>query len=173
MRKTDDPCPFPLRAALALAGLAAAVALGVAFAAEWWGGLVPCALCLLERWPYRVAIALAVVGLLLPRPLARAALALILLVVLAEIASAAVHVGVEFHWWPSPLPQCAAPPVIMGGSIAERLRNMPERPTKSCEEGVYPIPGVPISFAQANFLYALAFSAGVATLLSATGRRRA
>ena len=31
---------------LALMALLAGAALGIAFASEWWGGLVPCALCL-------------------------------------------------------------------------------------------------------------------------------
>lgn len=160
---------FP-RAGLAGAGLAAAAALAVAFAAEWWGGLVPCPLCLVERWPYRIAIALAALGLFLPRRLARAALALVLLVGLVEVAAAGLHVGVEFGAWPSPLPECAAPR-LGAGSIAERLRNMPARPSKPCDEGVYPVAALPVSFAELNLLYALAFSAGVAASLVASGRR--
>jgi disulfide bond formation protein DsbB len=154
----------PVRIALAAAAIAAALALGVAFAAEWWDGLVPCAMCLVERWPYRVAIALALVGLVLPRQAARAALVLVLLTGLASVAAAGTHVGVEFGWWPSPLPECAAPHFEQG-SIAERLRSMPARPSKSCEDPVYPVEAVPISFAQLNLLYAIAFSAGVASFL--------
>jgi disulfide bond formation protein DsbB len=161
---------WSVRAALAAAGLAAALALGVAFAAEWWDGLVPCALCLLERWPYRVAIGIAVVGLVLPRPLARAALVLILLTGLAGVGLAGLHVGVEFGWWPSPLPECAAPRLGNGG-IAERLRNMPARPAKPCDQPVYPLAQLPLSFAQAGFIYALAFSAGAAILSLKTTRR--
>jgi disulfide bond formation protein DsbB len=151
------------------AGIAAAVALGVAFAAEWWGGLVPCPLCLVERWPYRIAIAVAAVGLLVPRASARAALALLLLIALAEVAAAGVHVGVELHAWPSPLPECAAPRFV-GGSIAERLRHMPARPSKPCDEGVYPFAALPLSFAQLNLLYAVAFTGGVAMSLAASRR---
>ena len=159
-----------LRPGLLFAGLAAALALGVAFAAEWWGGLVPCPLCLVERWPYRFAIVVAAAGLLLPRRAARAALALVLLIGLVEVAAAGLHVGVEWHAWPSPLPECAAPR-YSGGSIAERLRHMPARPSKSCEEGVFPVPGLPLSFADLNLLYALAFSGVVAASLAAGPRR--
>ena len=164
--------PSSPRVALFCAGLAAALALAVAFAAEWWGGLVPCALCLVERWPYRIAIVAAAVGVLLPRRAARAALLLVLLIGLAEVAAAGLHVGVERGAWPSPLPQCAAPH-FSGGSIAERLRAMPARPSMSCEEGVYPVPGLPLSFAALNLIYALAFSAAVATSLASTRRRTA
>ncbi len=165
------PKPAP-RAALAAAGLAAAAALAVAFAAEWWGGLVPCPLCLIERWPYRAAIVLAALGLVLPRRAARTMLALVLAVGLLEVAAAGLHVGVEWHAWPSPLPQCQAPRYT-GGSIAERLRQMPARPSKSCEDGVYLLAPLPLSFAAMNLLYALAFSAGVATLLGASRRSTA
>ena len=50
---------------LAVALLAGA-ALGIALASEQWGGLVPCALCLWERWPYRVLIGLGVLAAVLP-----------------------------------------------------------------------------------------------------------
>jgi disulfide bond formation protein DsbB len=160
------------RLAAALAALAAAVALGTAFASEWWGGLVPCALCLVERWPWRVAIAFGVLGMLLPPRLSRAALVGVLLAGLAAIGASGTHVGVEFGWWPSPLPECAAPKFSQG-SIAERLRSMPSLPSKSCEDPDYPIAAIPLSFAQAGFFYALAFSAGTAILLAYSRRRDA
>src|SRR5438445_5206957 len=61
-----------------LAGLtvAAAAILFAAFASEWWGGLVPCALCLVERWPYRVAIGVGVIGMVVPERFLRLAFAL-------------------------------------------------------------------------------------------------
>ena len=52
-----------------LAALGAAAALGVAYASEVWGGLVPCALCLVERWPYRVSIVLGLLAFLCPAAL--------------------------------------------------------------------------------------------------------
>src|SRR5271166_1062866 len=106
-----------LRVVLALSALFAAVALGAAFTAEWYEGLVPCALCLVERWPYRIAIVLGLVGLVLPRAPARVVLALLALTIVAGAAAAAVHVGVEAKLWPSPMPECMAP-TFSGGSIA-------------------------------------------------------
>jgi disulfide bond formation protein DsbB len=144
--------------------LAAAAALGVAVGSERWGGLVPCALCLLERWPYRIVIALGVVALIVPTPIARALLLLIAIALACNAAIAAVHVGVEFAWWPSPLPECAAPH-FAGGSIAERLASMPARPAKPCDDPTYLVPGLPLSMAAMNLLYAMAFSASVVTSL--------
>jgi disulfide bond formation protein DsbB len=153
-----------LRVALALSALAAGAALGTAFASEWWGGLVPCALCLVERWPYRIAIGLGVVGLLLPRPLARIALMLLALTTLAAAAAAAVHVGVERQWWPSPLPECVAP-TFSGGTIAQRLASMPAKPSMSCEDPSYLIPFVPVSMAEMNLLYALVMTGAIVMFL--------
>jgi disulfide bond formation protein DsbB len=142
------------------AAVAAAAALGIALASEHWGGLVPCALCLLERWPYRIAIVLGLAAAVLPPAAARAALILLALTVLAGAVVAAVHVGVEFHWWPSPLPECAAP-TFSGGSIAERLAHMPATPAKPCDDPTYLIPGVKLSMAQMNLLFAIALTAAV------------
>ena len=50
---------------------------------------------------------------------------------------------------------------------------MPDRPTKSCEDPDYPIAAIPITFAQANLLYALAVSLSLAILLSRHARRPA
>ena len=149
--------------------LVASGALGAAFASEWWGGLVPCALCLWERWPYRILIALAVLALLLPARPARALLGLGAVVALAGVALGAVHVGVEQGWWPSPLPECAAP-AMGGGSVAERLARMPATPAKPCDEPTFLVPGLPVSMAAMNLLLALALAAGLA--ISSGWRRR-
>ena len=153
-----------LRVALLAAALAAAGALAVAFGAEWYGGLVPCALCLVERWPYRIAIVAALAGSVLPRPLARLCGWIVVAAVLAGVAIAVVHVGVEQKAWPSPLPECAAPS-FHGGTAAERLAAMPARPSKPCDDPTFLIPGVPVSFALMNVVFALVFSATLATFL--------
>jgi disulfide bond formation protein DsbB len=150
--------------------LAAAAALGVAYAAETWGGLVPCALCLLERWPYWSVAALGLFAATAPRGWVRPLLVVAIVCLLGEAALAAVHVGVELQWWPSPLPECAAPH-ISGGSIAERLAVMPARPSKPCDEPTFLIPGVPFSIAAMNMLFALVIAAAVA-ILAGQGRSR-
>ena len=99
----------------------------------------PCALCLVERWPYRIVIVLGLLAAVAPQPLVRLLLVLAVLCLLADAAIAFVHVGVEFRWWPSPLPECAAPH-FSGGSIAERLASMPARPAKPCDEPTFLIP---------------------------------
>ncbi len=158
-----------LKVALALSALASGAALLLAFGSEWWGGLVPCALCLIERWPYRVALVLSLLGLVLPRSLARLAAMLVVLAALAGAAAGALHVGVENGLWPSPLPQCQAPR-YMGGSIAERLAHMPAHPSKACEDPTYLLPAVPLSMAAMNLIFALVFAVCLAMFLWRTRR---
>jgi disulfide bond formation protein DsbB len=161
----------PPRVLAVFAALGAAAALGVAYASEIWLELVPCALCLLERWPYRIVIVLGLLAAIAPRGLARTLLAAAIACLLADAAIAAVHAGVEFQWWPSPLPECAAPH-LSGGSIAERLASMPARPAKPCDDPSYLIPGLPLSMAVMNLLFALGFSALLASSLSRGRGRR-
>jgi disulfide bond formation protein DsbB len=154
-----------------MTALGGAVALGIAYVSEIWGGLVPCALCLLERWPYRIVIVLGLLAALARRGIARLLLTAAVLCLLADAGIAAVHVGVEFHWWPSPLPECAAPR-LASGSIAERLSSMPARPAKPCDDPTFLIPQLPVSMAAMNLLYALAFATIVAMSLREGGRKR-
>jgi disulfide bond formation protein DsbB len=154
-----------------LAALGAAAALGIAYASEVWGELVPCALCLLERWPYRIVIALGVLAAITPRGLSRGLLMLAILTLLAGAVIAAVHVGVEFKWWPSPLPECAAPH-ISGASIADRLASMPSRPSKPCDDPTFLIPFIPVSMAAMNLLFSLGFAGVLASGLASAGNRR-
>jgi disulfide bond formation protein DsbB len=146
------------------------VALGIALSAEYLLGLVPCALCLLERWPYRIAICIGLLALVLPRQFRRPACWLLVVTFLADAAIACVHVGVEHHWWASPLPECTAPN-LSGLSPAERFARMPLRPSKSCADVDYLIPAIPVSMTQGNLIYALASAALIAMLLSRTPRR--
>jgi len=145
---------------LAVAALAT-LALGMAWYAESVLGLVPCALCLLERWPYRAAIAFGMLAAALPRIPASIARALLILTLLAGAGLGLTHVGVEQGWWPDPLPECMAP-AFHGGSIAERLATMPTRPAKPCDEPTYLVPGLPISMAAMDMLLNLALAATIA-----------
>ena len=158
------------RSVAAICAVAALAALLTALGSETYGGLVPCALCLWERWPYRIAIGLGVVAFVLPPGPRLALLWLLLLTILAAAALAFVHVGVEQGYWPSPLPECAAPH-FAGGTIAERLASMPARPSKPCDDPTYLVPFLPISMAAMNLIFALAFAGLLAIYLLGGARR--
>ena len=85
--------------AIFLAAGGSAALLAGAFVFQYLGGLAPCHLCLLQRWPHAAAALIGVVALLLPGrliPLAGA---------LAAGTTAALglyHTGVERQWWKGP-----------------------------------------------------------------------
>ena len=147
-----------------LTTLGGALALAVALGSQYWGGLVPCALCLLERWPYRVVVGLGLIALFVPYRATRILLWLAVLTLLAGVALAGIHVGVEQGLWPSPLPECAAPH-LSGATISQMLATMPARPSKPCDAPTYLIPGLPLSMAATNLIYTLAFATVLAAAL--------
>src|SRR5690606_37216698 len=89
------------RTAAALIVAIGVFALAAAFAFQHLGGLAPCILCIWQRYPYAIAIGLGALAFALAgRPgVARALIALAGLVLLADAAIAAFHVGVEQGWW--------------------------------------------------------------------------
>jgi disulfide bond formation protein DsbB len=154
----------PARQAGLAGAVLCAVAMGGAMFAEYGLHLIPCALCLLERWPFRIGIVVGLAAFVMPARFAVWLVWALVALCLADAAIAFVHVGVEQHWWKSPLPECTAPD-FRGLSIAERLKRMSNTPAKSCADADYPIPFLPISIAQGVFLYASAAAAGLVVLL--------
>jgi disulfide bond formation protein DsbB len=93
----------PLRGFTAFVLAASAVVLGAALLSEHWGGLAPCELCLLQRWPWGVAIVISFVATMVGSRAAVSWVALLLAVVFAVgSALAFFHVGVERHWFAGP-----------------------------------------------------------------------
>lgn len=134
-------------------GLVSAAALLAAVFVEHVMRIAPCELCLVERWPWRVALAASLAALALPK--ARRVLWVIALLDLAVSAGLGVlHTGVEFGAWPSPFPSCHAP-ALSGGSIAEQLASLPTRAAKPCDARTFLVPGLPVSMAEANLILSL------------------
>ena len=123
---------------------------------ERWPGLPPCALCLWQRWPYWVAAGLALAALVLPR---RVMLGAAGLAVLVSGGIAVLHLGVEWGWWPSPLPGCLAPSAGGAASVNDLMASLAARPAKPCDEPAFLIPGLPLSMAGMNLIYAAGLGA--------------
>ncbi len=83
----------------ALAALGSVALLGGALLFQYVGGLAPCPMCIWQRWPHGIAIALGAVALATRwRPVA-------LLGAAAMIVGAGIgvfHTGVERAWWEGP-----------------------------------------------------------------------
>jgi disulfide bond formation protein DsbB len=76
--------------------------------------------------------------------------------VLASGAVAAFHLGVEAGWWPSPLAGCHAANRLPGSAgVEDLMRSLPAAPAKPCDAPTYLLPGLPLSMAGMNLLYAL------------------
>ncbi len=132
-----------------LTAIAALLALGVAYYAQYVLLLTPCELCLWERWPYRIVVVLGIIALLAPS-VARAVLGLAALVLLGGIGISGLHVGVESGWWKSPLPECNG--VLTLGAP------LPMLPAVPCDRPVFLIPHLPVSMATMDFCGALVFA---------------
>lgn len=98
------------RAFAAFVLVASAIVLGTALLSEYWGGLAPCELCLLQRWPWGTAIVISLVVLMVGEHARLDWVALLLAVVFAvSVVFAFYHVGVEQHWFAGPTACTAGP----------------------------------------------------------------
>ncbi len=104
---------------------------------QYLGGLAPCHLCLLQRWPHAIALALGVLLLAWPR---RILAALAAVVVLVGAGIAAYHVGIEQGWWPGPT-TCTAP---APGSMAagDLLDQILATPVVLCDQVAWSLWGI-------------------------------
>ncbi|MFQ5624108.1 MAG: disulfide bond formation protein B [Paracoccaceae bacterium] len=112
---------------LALAG-SVAVMLG-AIGSQYLGGLLPCKLCIWQRWPHGIAIALGLVWLVYRD---RRLPLLAGLVVLAGAGIGVYHAGVEQAWWPGP-DTCTAGS-IGGLTTDELLDKILNTPVIRCDD---------------------------------------
>ena len=115
-----------LSAALAVALIAAATLAGAWFF-QLVLGIVPCPLCLEQRYAYYLAIPLGLLVALLaakdaPRPVLLAGLAVLLLAALANAWFGTYHAGDEWKFWQGPT-DCTGPVGNFGaaGSLLDRL----------------------------------------------------
>jgi disulfide bond formation protein DsbB len=126
------------RALGAMAGSAALLLGALAF--QYLGGLAPCPLCIWQRWPHAIAIALGLVLLAWPR---RWLAALAGLAVLAGAGIGVYHVGIEQGWWAGPA-TCTAPEpgTVDAGELLDRIL---ETPVVLCDEIAWSLLGISIA----------------------------
>ncbi len=133
-----------MRRFAAFALVASAAVLGGALVSQYWGGLIPCELCLFERWPWWAAIVIALLGLLIGR---RAALpwAALLLAIVYAVGSvfAFYHVGVEQHWFAGPSACTAAPSGAM--TLEQMKAQLLATPAVMCDQVQWSLFGVSLA----------------------------
>jgi disulfide bond formation protein DsbB len=145
---------------------ASAVVLGGALLSQYWGGLAPCELCLMQRWPWAAAIVVSFIATMVDNRPALPWVALLLAVVFAiSSVLAFYHVGVEQHWFagPSACSGAATAADTLEALKAQILRQQPVR----CDEVPWSLWG--ISLAGWNLLASLVMT-GVCLLAFAQSR---
>lgn len=144
---------------LLAAGGSVALLLG-ALAFQYLGGLAPCKLCIVQRWPHVAAAVAGAGALLIPGiwlPLAG------LLAALTTAAVGLYHAGVELTWWEGP-DTCTSGPV--GSLTPEQLmEQIMTAPLVRCDEIAWSFAG--LSMASWNAIISL----GLAALWVAAIRR--
>jgi disulfide bond formation protein DsbB len=118
--------------------------LGAALLSEYWGGLAPCELCLMERWPWEAALVAGLVGILIGGGDKLRWLALGLAVLFAAGAALAFyHVGVEQHWFAGPA-ACTAGNTG-AGSIVELRRQILGHQAILCDQVQWSLFGISLA----------------------------
>ena len=132
-----------------LAAAGSAALLAGAFAFQYIGGLAPCHLCLLQRYPHAAAVVIGALALLLPRltllPMAGA------LAALTTAGLGAYHSGVERQWWEGP--STCTSGAIGGLSAKDLLAQIQAAPVVQCDQVAWEMLG--LSMASWNMLAAL------------------
>jgi len=150
-----------------MAALISATALAAAFIGQYGFDLHPCTLCIYQRWPFVVAIALGLAGAIVGRrhpSVFTAILVLLALTFAADTGIAAFHVGVEQGWWQG-LSSCSAE--VGTAKTVEQLRaQILAAPIVRCDDIAWSLFG--ISMAGYNVLLCL----GLAVYCAFQARRK-
>ncbi|MGY3288279.1 disulfide bond formation protein DsbB [Bradyrhizobium sp. LM3.6] len=161
-----------LTASLAVTLIAAATIAPGAWFFQLVLGIVPCPLCLEQRYAYYLAIPL---GLLIalaarggaPRPLLLAGLAILALASLANAGLGSYHAGVEWGFWKGPT-DCSGP-VGNLGSATDLLSRLDSVKVVRCDEVQWRFLG--LSLAGYNLLISLLMAAIAAWGFVAAAKR--
>ena len=179
--RLDDHLPWLLPALLLIA---ASLILGVAWLSELYGAnlqlfgnrnLEPCQLCIVQRYPYALMMALSLGAILLARQEMERALLLSVIAVVLFFGTyvSGFHVGVENDWWPAgescsvsnePFDLNAQTFIPM---VSEDTILMP-----NCSEAAWRFPSSGgLSMAGFNFFISLAMALGTSVFAYASIRR--
>ena len=111
------------------AASSSALLLAAAFGFQYIGDLPPCKMCIWQRWPHAIAVAIGLVGTLIYHR------SIAFLGALAALTSALIglyHSGVEQNWWEGPS-SCTAQP-LGDLTAAEALAKILAAPVVRCDE---------------------------------------
>ncbi len=127
--------------------LASAVIVGSALVSQYGFGMHPCKLCITQRWPYAIAIALGILLFFLHHKKHAAMLLLGLLfgVFAFEVGLALFHMGVEYKWWEY-ASDCTANAIKPHATIEQMLAALRKSPVVRCDDRVPFLFGMTMAF---------------------------
>ncbi|MBR0818888.1 disulfide bond formation protein B [Bradyrhizobium liaoningense] len=162
----------PALAASVLVTLIAAATIAGAWFFQLVLEILPCPLCLEQRYAYYLAIPVGVLTALAarsgaPRPLLLAGLAILALAALANAGLGTYHSGVEWGFWKGPT-DCSGP-VVNLGNAADLLSKLDTVKVVRCDEVQWRFLG--LSLAGYNVLISLLMAAIAAWGFAATAKR--
>jgi disulfide bond formation protein DsbB len=155
--------------ALALLVAASASLLAGAWYFQLVIGLLPCKLCLEQRWPHYAALVVGLAGLAVASFAGEAHrkqaswLALWLLAGLFVISAAmgSYHAGVEWGWFVGPS-DCGGAALPTAGSMQDFMKQLQTTRVVSCTEAAWRLAGLSLAGWNAVFSAVLALLAGLA-----------
>ena len=134
-----EPRRFPI-----LVLVASAAVLGGAVLSQYWGGLAPCELCLLQRWPWAAAIIISLIAIMVGNRAVLPWVALLLAAVFAVGSALALyHVGVEKHWFAGPN-ACTGDATAADTVAALKARILAQMPVR-CDEPAWTLWGTSLA----------------------------
>lgn len=134
-----------------------------ALGSQHFGGLVPCEMCMWQRYPHYLAVLVAAASFFVQHRATRTLFILFAGVLIAVSGGIGVyHAGVEYHWWHG-LTGCTSN-VDTHGSAADVLARIVQAPIVRCDTAQWTLGGV--SLAGFNAIFSLAGAIAIFALAS-------
>ena len=119
-----------------------------ALGSQYLGRLVPCEMCLWQRWPHYAAIIIAAIAWLLRRTaLSRPLTMLAGLLIVASGAIGVWQAGAEYRWWHGPQ-HCTG---LAHGTGADFMRSLLAQPLVLCDVPQWTLFGISLAGFNAIF----------------------
>lgn len=156
---SDTGRPHLVPALLLTLGMAVVILSALGF--QYIGGYIPCALCLLQRWPYYIGIPIAALAVLssllnLPPTVTRALIGIVAIIMLVSAGMGVYHAGVEWRFWEGPS-GCSTSVDAIAKDTGSLLNDLSTQHGPSCTDATLRVFG--LSFAGWNVLVSLVLAA--------------
>lgn len=156
-----------LRTARLIALLLPLALMAGALGSQFIGHLVPCEMCVWQRWPHVAAIVVALLAFVVrPRPVTMLFVLFAGVLIALSGAIGVFHAGVEYHWWQG-ITACTTD--LKAGNPMDILNEALRKPLVRCDVPQWSLFG--ISLAGFNAIFSLGGAVAIFALAVRRGRR--